>query len=64
MAKELDTVGQGALGIDQGVKGINDFLTLKLYGANLDDFVGIGVETGSLEVQGDICLFHDGIIPL
>jgi hypothetical protein len=46
------------------MKGINDFLTLKLYGADLDDFIGIGVQSGGLEVEGDIGLVHSGIIPL
>ena len=63
-AEQLDTVGQRALWIDQGMKGINDFLTLKLYGADLNDFIGIRVQAGGFQVQGDICLVHGGIIPL
>jgi hypothetical protein len=46
------------------MKGINDFLTLKLYGADLNDFIGIRVQAGGFQVQGDVCLVHEGIIPL
>ena len=50
-AEQLDAVGKRALWIDQGMKGINDFLTLKLYGADLNDFISIRVQAGGFQVQ-------------
>ena len=50
--------------VDQRVESIDDLLPLKLYSTDLDDFIGIGIQAGGFEVEGDICLVHDEIITL
>jgi hypothetical protein len=58
--KSLYEFGNAPAGINKGVKPVQDFVTLKLDRAHLNDFFPVCVQPGRFQVQGNEGLFQRG----